>query len=172
MLYLYYKATAGCGVGVFCGGLGAQAHRPRCSHPGSCSGVAAPACDLPLSFATRCTLTGPIRMPCSVVPPPRSSSSTYRIRTPLALRGPLLLGVSSYPPAFLTPLWEAFFLHTYVHTTLSEHYEFQFSASNFQLRAPNFQLRAPNFQLRAPNFQLRAPNFQLRAPNSEIGTFN
>ena len=101
------------GRGV-CGGLGAQAHRPRCSHPGSCSGVAAPAVDRPLSFATRCTLTGPIRTPCSVVPPPRSSSSTYRIRTPFFLRGPLalLLGVSSYhaPP-----------LLVYVGTTRSPH---------------------------------------------------
>ena len=83
---LYYKASLAAGLG-FCGGLGAQAHRLRCSHPGSCSGVAAPTCGLPLSFATRCTLTGSIRMPCSIVPPPRSSSSTYRIRAPLTLRG-------------------------------------------------------------------------------------
>ena len=38
-------------------------------------------------------------------PAPRSSSSTYRIRSPRTLRGPLLLGVSSYPPALnSTPL--------------------------------------------------------------------
>ena len=32
---LYYKATAGCGVGFLWGSRCAQAHRPRCSHPGS-----------------------------------------------------------------------------------------------------------------------------------------
>ena len=54
---LYYKATAGCGVRVL--GPGAQAHRPRFSHPGSCSGALPPprpTVDRPLSFATRCTL--------------------------------------------------------------------------------------------------------------------
>ena len=38
-------------------GLGAQAHRPCFSHPGSCSGVADPAVHRPLSCATHCTLT-------------------------------------------------------------------------------------------------------------------
>ena len=57
---------------------------------------------------TRCTLTGPICIPCSVVPPPRSSSSTYLIRTPFALLSacppcpaPLLADVPS--AALLSP---------------------------------------------------------------------
>ena len=102
---LYYKATAGCGVGMFVGVSARKRAAPvTLILPGSRSGVAAPIRGLPLPFATRCTLTGPIRMPCSVVPPPRSSSSTYRIRAPFALRGPLLLGVWSYPPSFSFPL--------------------------------------------------------------------
>ena len=31
------KPPLAVGLGCFCGGLGAQAHRPRCSHPGSCT---------------------------------------------------------------------------------------------------------------------------------------
>ena len=70
---LYYRATAGCGVRVFVGVSVRQAHtpRPRFSHPGSCSGhgsgVAAPAVDRLLSCTTRCTITGPIRIPCSQI---------------------------------------------------------------------------------------------------------
>ena len=38
---LYYKATAGFGVRVFVGvSVQKRTHRPRFSHPGSCSGVA------------------------------------------------------------------------------------------------------------------------------------
>ena len=49
---LYYKATAGCGARVL-GRSRCASAPPRFSHPGSCSGVAAPApVDRPLSFAT------------------------------------------------------------------------------------------------------------------------
>ena len=96
---LYYKATAGCGVwGRGFGGLGAQVHRParlsswvvqRCGRsaapqhlPSAPSLSPAPVPAPPVAS----TLTGPIhRIPCSVVPPPRSSSSTYRIFTPSSL---------------------------------------------------------------------------------------
>ena len=102
---LYYKATAGCGVGMFVGVSARKRAAPVALILGRVAALPPPsAAFLSLSFATRCTLTGPIRMPCSVVPPPRSSSSTYRIRAPRTLRGPLLLGVKSYPPAFSFPL--------------------------------------------------------------------
>jgi len=78
-------------------------HRPRAAYPGSLRGVAAPPTSLLCPCATRHTLTGPILIPCSVVPPPRSSSSTYRILTPIFFLDPLRFGVSSYPPGLLTP---------------------------------------------------------------------
>ena len=58
------------------GGLGSRCAcaPPRVSHPGSRSGVAALLAVLLRPSATRRTLTGPIRIPCSVVPPPRASS--------------------------------------------------------------------------------------------------
>ena len=60
---LYYKATAGCGVG----GVGSRCASapPRVSHPGSCSGVAAPPVAFPRPYYmpyTPSMLTGPIRM--------------------------------------------------------------------------------------------------------------
>ena len=81
---LYYKATAGCGVG----GLWSRCASapPRVSHPGSCSGVAAPYVARPRPCATRSTLTGPIRItsaylvPLSRPPvchPPRTVSVPY-----------------------------------------------------------------------------------------------
>ena len=78
-------------------------HRPRAVYPGSLRGVAAPLASLLCPCTTRHTLTGPILIPCSVVPPPRSSSSTYRILTPAFFLGPLCLVTSAYPPALLTP---------------------------------------------------------------------
>ena len=80
---LYYKATRWLWGEGFCGGLGGRKRtapasfilgraavwpRSRCRPPAprSCAGC-----------ATRCTLTGPILIPCSVFPPPRSSFSTY-----------------------------------------------------------------------------------------------
>ena len=76
---LYYKATAGCGVGVFVGVSVRKRTAPVIALIlGRVAALPPPlAAFLSLSFATRCTLTGPIRMPCSVVLPPRSSSSTY-----------------------------------------------------------------------------------------------
>ena len=86
------------------GGLGTRCmHRPRAAYPGSLRGVAAPLTSLLCPCATRHTLTGPILIPCSVVPPPRSSSSTYRILTPAFFLGPLRFVTSAYPPALLTP---------------------------------------------------------------------
>ena len=84
------------------GGLGTRCmHRPRAAYPGSLKGVAAPLTSLLCPCTTRHTLTGPILIPCSVVPPPRSSSSTYRILTPVFFLGPLRLVTSAYPPALL-----------------------------------------------------------------------
>ena len=98
---LYYKATAGCGLG-WVGVSGARAPPPS-AYPVSRSGVAAPSTVPPRPRSALITLTGPIRIPCSVVPPLRSSSSTYRTRSPFRFRGPRRVGVMSYPPGLLTP---------------------------------------------------------------------
>ena len=98
---LYYKATAGCGLG-WVGVSGARAPPPS-AYPVSRSGVAAPSTVPPRPRSALITLTGPIRIPCSVVPPLRSSSSTYRTRSPFRFRGPRRVGVVSYPPGLLTP---------------------------------------------------------------------
>ena len=50
--------------------------------------------------------SGPVETRCPVALPRASSvifHIQYRIRSPFFFRGPLLLGISSYPPALLTP---------------------------------------------------------------------
>ena len=79
-------------------------HRPRAVYPGSFGGVAAPLIPLLCPCVVRHTLTGPTRIPCSVVPPPRSSSSTYRILGPVFFLGLSRLVISSYPPRLPAPL--------------------------------------------------------------------
>ncbi len=79
-------------------------HRPRAVYPGSLGGVAAPFVLLLCPCVVRHTLTGPTRIPCSVVPPPRSSSSTYRILGPVLFLGLSRLVISSYPPRLPAPL--------------------------------------------------------------------
>ena len=79
-------------------------HRPRAVYPGSLGGVAAPFVLLLCPCVVRHTHTGPTRIPCSVVPPPRSSSSTYRILGPVLFLGLSRLVISSYPPRLPAPL--------------------------------------------------------------------
>ena len=103
---LYYEATAGCGLG-WVGSSARMRAAPRLAHPGSRSGVAALSTSPACALAARITLTGPIRIPCSVVPPPRSSFSMYRMRSPFCFRGPLRVGVMSLAPG-LTNLHSGF----------------------------------------------------------------
>ena len=85
---LYYEVTAGCRLG-WVGSSAAHARRPfSLIHPGSRSGVAALSTFPARTLAARITLTGPIRIPCSVVPPPRSLPSMYRS---VCMRSPFLL---------------------------------------------------------------------------------
>ena len=88
---LYYKATAGCGVGMFVGVSARKRAAPVALIPGR---VAA----LPPPFAAFLSRS-PRPAAHSLVPSvclapssraPRSSSSIYRIRAPRTLRGPLL----------------------------------------------------------------------------------
>ena len=63
---LYYKATAGCGVGMFVGVSARKRAAPvALSHPGSrLCGVAAPICGLPISSLLR----HPLHTHCTLVP--------------------------------------------------------------------------------------------------------
>ena len=94
------KPPLAVGLGFLRGGLGAQAHRPRFSHPGSCSGVATPACGC-------ATFRPPLRHPHrahSLVPSPyallrRPSPPLILLHVPYP-RSFLASQLSSYPPAF------------------------------------------------------------------------
>ena len=76
---------------------------PLSIHPGSPGGGAS-VCSSVSPFSTRCTLTGPILIDCSSVPPLLFPSSTYRILGPLRRLGPRRFRISSYPPCLLFPL--------------------------------------------------------------------
>ena len=110
---LYYKATAGWWGWVFVGvsdSRCASAPPPllSTSHPRSwvvhrcCRSLLRPSSLLRHPLYTHWSHSySLLRRPA---PPLTLLHVQYRIRAPLTLRGPLLLGVSSYPPAFFTPL--------------------------------------------------------------------